>query len=553
MKISQDAMEDALVDFHELQYSRELASLYESYLVAKWFEANELEQPQISDANDAVDAIFALSPAHTLGRLYPFRYDWTTTESSGRKTVWNNTTRGGSTLAASIFNEGGEGNEKDIRHGLQSTAARQVKEAITSKNKRFPRWTSLACLILREYEFNDEDEWNDVRALLKQRLNLTDGDLELITNQPIDHLPLLADSEWRIDLLPDKLAPRESAGRKQLGITEYERSADEIVEVVLDRRVEEMLKQAVSKYPFIMLVGPPGTGKGTLIKWLMEDISIDPTKYGFKEAFKPPSLWRTPDESWSAFELIGGYVPNSEGNLEWSPGLLLNALVDEKWLILDEANRADMDRIMGPLLTWLSEQDVEIGRTRPHDGESIVLGWTKAPENRVHSTTDGIPVKYLAGSHWRMFGTYNPQDALRVFRFGQALSRRFVIVPIPAISSGQFEELLNSNYRSLGDDYSNMITGLYSAHLQDKDTTLGPAVFLRMARYLHPLGSDMDMVDDKSMKDKVAEAYVMNVGKYLASYDDDMLNSLMYRVLEEWPVFGVIQWDWIMAQRNTIL
>lgn len=553
MKISQEAMEDALGDFLELQYSRDLASLYESYLVAKWFEANELEHPQISDANDAVDAIFALSPAHTLGRLYPFRYDWTKTESSGRKTVWNNTTRRRSTLAASIFNRGGEEDVRDIRHGLQSTAARQVREAIASKNKRFPRWTSLACLILREYEFNDEEDWSDVRALLKLRLNITEDDLESITNQPNDRLPLLTDVEWRIDLLPDKLAPRESAGRKQLGITEHERSANEIVEVVLDRRVEKMLKQSVSKYPFIMLVGPPGTGKGTLIKWLIEDISIGPTKYGFKEDFRPSSLWRTPDESWSAFELIGGYVPNSEGTLEWSPGLMLDALAEERWLILDEANRADMDRIMGPLLTWLSEQDVEVGRTRPHDGESIVLGWTKDSENRVHAGTDGSPVKYLAGSHWRMFGTYNPQDALRVFRFGQALSRRFVIVPIPAISSGQFEELLDSNYGSLGDDYSNMITGLYSAHLQDKDTTLGPAVFLRMARYLYPIGSDTDIVDDKSMKDQVAEAYVMNVGKYLASYDDDIMNTLMYRVLEEWPVFSEIQWDWILAQRNTIL
>jgi hypothetical protein len=112
----------------------------------------------------------------------------------------------------------------------------------------------------------------------------------------------------------------------------------------------------------------------------------------------------------------------------------MNCIRDDRWLVLDETNRADMDKIMGPVLTWLSEQEVEIARTRPTGGQPIHLGWADSPESRV-STEDGPEgaIRYLAGKDWRLLGTYNPQDAQRVFRFGQALSRRFVLVPIPAL------------------------------------------------------------------------------------------------------------------------
>ena len=109
-------------------------------------------------------------------------------------------------------------------------------------------------------------------------------------------------------------------------------------------------------------------------------------------------------------------MPDESGYLQWSHGLVPSALQEGRWLILDETNRADMDRIMGPLLTWLSHQEVEIGRTHSSDAASIVLGWSDTAECQMETISEGGKIiRLLAGRDWRLLGTYNPQDVHRVF------------------------------------------------------------------------------------------------------------------------------------------
>ncbi|WP_419847629.1 AAA family ATPase [Candidatus Poriferisocius sp.] len=557
MKISQNAMLAALQDFQDLNYSTQHASLYESFLVSKWLNARKNESNgnevaiSLADVNEAVDSIFVLGGSYTLGRLYPFRYKWLSARDSGRRTVWNNTTRGGTKLAASIYKIGGERGERDIRYGLEANAAAIVGQTIGNREQIFPRWTSLVCLILRNYDFNATSSWGEARNELRTQLGLSEEELATITRDDYDPHPLVADEEWNVDRLPSALAPTEHHVRRDALPPAEKRRRSPVVDVAIDTRTERMLKHAVRNFPFIILVGPPGTGKSTLIKWIVEEVRAKPEEFGFDSDFSPSLMWSTPDESWSTFELVGGYTPNSGGELVWSPGVLLSAIAEDKWLVLDETNRADMDRIMGPLLTWLSEQDVEIGKTRPFDGKSIVLGWTDTPHNAVETSQDNEPVQYGTGMFWRMFGTYNPQDALRVFRFGMALSRRFVIIPVPAVTSGQFEELLNSSFTNINDHLASKISGLYSAHLEDQRSVLGPAVFLRMARYLDTM--DADELDDEDTEQILAEAYIMNAGKYLASYDSHTIESLKTRVIADDNIFDDTQWGWILSQREIIL
>lgn len=535
VRIGQAAMNAALEDLRELRWSRQLVSLYESFLVAKWLERHGRYPgpPTVDDTNQAVAELFVLDPGHENGRLSAFRYDWRVADASGRKTVWNNTTRG-QKVATSIFDA------DDIREGLRPDAAAIVRQHL--QDLELPSLQALACLVLREHDFPPNARWEDAVDRLRLALGLADGELRQITVSRTLGPALLSGPEWSMTGLPESLAPPAL-----VAVAPPSREGDRGGEVIVNTRTERMLRRAVTNFASVLLVGPPGTGKGRLVRWISDEVRDNPVSFGFPDGTDPNPMWRTPDESWSAFEMVGGLAPRG-GELAWSSGLLLDSLAEDRWLVLDETNRADMDKIMGPLLTWLAEQDVEIGRTAAHGGHPVVLGWSRETAS---AATDpfgvGEPTTFEAGTSWRLLGTYNPQDAQRVFRFGQALSRRFTTVPVPALSPGEFESLLDSRCRDLDDDAKASIVGLYSAHHASIETVLGPAVFLRMGAYLQnsdPPGSTDELV---------AEAYVLSLGKYLSSFDDHVFESLGRRVLEdEDAALSEPQWAWVAQQREIL-
>ncbi len=192
-------MDAALKDFKVLQYSKDKVSMFESFLTAKWMEANgRYPEPAISDTNDAVSALFDVVPGETLGRLYPFRYDWLVAADSGRKTVWNNTTRG-SRLATRIFN--GE----DIRQGLLPNAPGIM--AATLAGHRLPSREAMTALLLRDKAFGDGDNWATAEAQLLAFLSISQSDLETVTDTRPLGTSLLGDPEWTPAAIPEPLAP----------------------------------------------------------------------------------------------------------------------------------------------------------------------------------------------------------------------------------------------------------------------------------------------------------------------------------------------------------
>jgi len=529
-------MNAALGDLQELQWSMQLASLYESFLVAKWLDRHGRYaiQPTVEDVNQAVAELFVVDPGHSSGRLSPFRYDWRVADASGRKTVWNNTTRGPK-VATSIF----EGD--DIRHGLRPDAAAIVQGHL--RDSDLPSKLALACLILRNNEdFAPDARWEDAIDRLQLALGLTDLELSQITVSRALGPALASGAEWLVSGLPENLAPPTLKA-----VPQSSQGGEGGDEVIVNSRTERMLRRAVSNFASVLLVGPPGTGKGRLVRWIADEARSDPVSFGFPEGTDPNPMWRTPDESWSAFEMIGGLAPR-DGELAWSNGLLLNSLAEDRWLVLDETNRADMDKIMGPLLTWLAGQEVEVGRTAAHDGHAVLLGWSDdAASTAMDPGGAGHPTAFVAGTSWRLLGTYNPQDAQRVFRFGQALSRRFTTVPVPALSPGEFESLLETRCPELSDEAKASIVGLYSAHYASAETVLGPAVFLRAGAYL------TNMEPQESTDELTAEAYVLSLGKYLSSFDDLVFEDLGRRVLEdEDAALGAAQWAWVALQRRIL-
>jgi hypothetical protein len=534
VKLSAEAMNAALNDFTSLEFSTKKVSLYESLLVGAWLLANNrYPDPKIDDADHAVTALFEILPGEDMGRLRPCRYAWQVAERSGRKTVWNNTTRG-KKLATSVFLG------DDLREGLLPNAA-----AVAASNlagERLPSLDALAVLVTRDHDYPAGADWSDAHAELARRLSLTSSDLAQITDARPLGVPLLGAPEWSAATIPKSLGPEETVtltAPPPPGAPTA--TADQ---VVLDPRIERMLLRAIERAQCVLLVGPPGSGKGVLIRWLVERVRSNPGALGFQAGLDPNLMWRTPDESWSAFELIGGFVPGTGGQLVWSDGLLLTAVAEERWLVLDETNRADLDKIMGPLLTWLSGQGVEIGRTTAVGGTPIHIDWADTPQSQANDPHgQHRPTEFLAGKDWRLLGTYNPLDAQRVFRMGQALSRRFVIVPIPALSPPHFEHLLATRYPSLSDEAALAIGFLYSAHHGESETLLGPAVFLRMADFL--VGSST------TTEEEIAEAYVANVGKFVAAFDDATFDALGERIIDEGALTSE-QWAWITTQRSIL-
>jgi hypothetical protein len=330
-------------------------------------------------------------------------------------------------------------------------------------------------------------------------------------------------------------------------------------EIKVSPRVWRMILRAIKSSPAVILVGPPGTGKTALLRKAIATLSqSDPL-------LKPP-MWATPDESWTARELVGGDTITA-GEINFRPGWVLRAIEENRWLVLDEANRADMDRIFGGLLTWLSGGSVSLGTSSTTSSAKVIeLGWTSGPSQRHEIEADGTDstktgsIRYLAGDAWRLLGTYNALDAQRVFRFGAALGRRFVRVPIPAVEPALFSEILEERAAGLADSVRAAVRGLYAAHFESETTQLGPALFLAMCNYLQSAAVDdlaqtdtagaseeqpqAGISDGSESTEIIAEAYVVHVGTWIANLEPKELDQLQQRILAA-AILTADDWEWI--------
>jgi DNA polymerase III delta prime subunit len=175
----------------------------------------------------------------------------------------------------------------------------------------------------------------------------------------------------------------------------------------IDPSVYRQIEAAVnSGKQHLMFYGPPGTGKTTLARRLAGVLN------GQKWALITGSA------DWSSQDIIGGYQPIEGGSVKFYPGVLLRNF--DRPLIIDELNRCDIDKVIGPLFTVLSGQATTLPyRTKVADEDSpqymILPAWKETP----------APHEFAPGAAWRLIATINSIDKAALYQMSYALSRRF--------------------------------------------------------------------------------------------------------------------------------
>ena len=169
----------------------------------------------------------------------------------------------------------------------------------------------------------------------------------------------------------------------------------------------------------IMLYGPPGTGKTTLARWIASTLT--------------GGQWTliTGSSDWSSQDIIGGYQPVGGGSVAFIPGVLLRNF--DRPLIIDELNRCDIDKVIGPLFTVLSGQQTTLPY-RLNIEKADSLQYVILPESK-RSTAEH---EFAPGPAWRLLATINSIDKAALYQMSYALSRRFgwVYVDAPRDTKG---------------------------------------------------------------------------------------------------------------------
>lgn len=247
----------------------------------------------------------------------------------------------------------------------------------------------------------------------------------------------------------------------------------------------EKVVAALAAGKHVLLMGAPGVGKTELAEAVCRQI---PQPYDVVTA----------TSDWTSVHTIGGYMPvPQEGSnaepLDFIPGVFTEAMAANKWLIIDEMNRADIDKAFGEMFTLLGGKRKSINlpyRKRQDDGtyRRVVLGMANSQETGTHV--------YGLDPSWRLIGTMNTFDKASLFQMSFAFSRRVAVIDIAIPDFADYRAILETGAAALQEAGDNVLHDAVLSYLiaifaVDDGTGLdalglrvGPAIPLDMIRFI---------------------------------------------------------------------